>query len=112
MNESVVRTSASLGGRLRQDVPGQAAWGEFVRRFGPLVSRWCRAWQLQEAEAHDVPQTVLLKLADKMRSFAYDPAASFRACFKTLARYAWCNFLEAGRCPGAGTGDSGVLSVL
>jgi RNA polymerase sigma-70 factor (ECF subfamily) len=106
------RTSTTLLERLRQTPADQAAWVEFVRRYGPQVYGWCRRWRLQEADAQDVTQAVLVKLADKMRTFAYDPARSFRALLKTLARYAWCDFLEARRHPGAGSGDSGVLKQL
>jgi RNA polymerase sigma factor (sigma-70 family) len=56
--------------------------------------RWCRRWGLQEADAQDVTQAVLARLAAKMNSFRYDPAGSFRAYLKTLARYAWCDFLK------------------
>jgi RNA polymerase sigma-70 factor (ECF subfamily) len=105
-------TSASLLARLRQEATDQAAWAEFVARYGPQVYRWCRRWQLQETDAQDVTQTVLVKLAEKMRTFSYDPARSFRAYLKTLARYAWCDFLEAHKKPGAGSGDSQVLQLL
>src|SRR5215510_13014898 len=103
---SALQTSASLLARLRQHTIDQAAWAEFVRRYGPLLLGWCRRWGLQEVDAHDVTQTVLVKLVGTMRSFEYDPARSFRAYLRTLARYAWCDFLEACRKPGAGTGDS------
>jgi RNA polymerase sigma-70 factor (ECF subfamily) len=107
-----VDTSTTLLGRLRHDQTDQAAWAEFVRRYGPLVYRWCRRWRLQEADAQDVTQAVLARLADKMRTFVYDPAKSFRAYLKTLARYAWCDFLEASKRPGAGAGGSDVLRLL
>jgi RNA polymerase sigma-70 factor (ECF subfamily) len=110
--DSGLVTSASLLAQLRQEVASQAAWDEFVRRYGPLIHTWCRRWRLQEADVHDVTQTVLVKLADKMRTFAYDPALSFRGYLKTLTRYAWCDFLEAYKRPGAGTGDSEVVLVL
>jgi RNA polymerase sigma-70 factor (ECF subfamily) len=109
---SAEATSTTLLGRLRSNPADQAAWGEFVRRYGPLVYRWCRHWRLQEADAQDVTQTVLVKLAAKMRTFAYDPARSFRAYLKTLARYAWCDFLEESKRPGTGVGGSDVLTVL
>jgi RNA polymerase sigma-70 factor (ECF subfamily) len=109
---SFTSTSASLLAQLRQEVASQAAWDEFVRRYGPLIRTWCRQWRLQEADVHDVTQTVLAKLADKMRTFADDPTLSFRGYLKTLARYAWCDFLEAYKRPGAGTGDSEVLLTL
>jgi RNA polymerase sigma factor (sigma-70 family) len=108
---SPLQTSASLLGRLH-DPADAVAWGEFVRRYGPMVYRWCRHWNLQEADAQDVTQTVLVKLAEKMRSFAYDRSRSFRAYLKTLARYAWCDFLELHKRPGAGSGDSQVLRAL
>jgi RNA polymerase sigma-70 factor (ECF subfamily) len=110
--DSALVTSASLLARLRESRTDQAAWAEFVRRYGPLVYRWCRHWRLQESDAQDVTQAVLVKLAGKMREFSYDPARSFRAYLKTLARYAWCDFLEACRKPGGGSGDTEVLRAL
>jgi RNA polymerase sigma-70 factor (ECF subfamily) len=105
-------TSASLLARLRQDAPDQAAWSEFVRRYGGPIYRWCRKWHLQEADAQDVTQTVLVKLSAKMRTFTYDPARSFRAYLKTLVRYAWCDFLAQRPRAGAGSGDSAVRRAL
>jgi RNA polymerase sigma-70 factor (ECF subfamily) len=90
----------------------QAAWAEFVRRYSKLVHGWCRHWRLSESDAEEVTQAVLVKLSQKMREFSYDPSKSFRAYLKTLARYAWCDFLEAQKRPGAGSGDSEVLEAL
>src|SRR5262249_50291260 len=66
----------------------------------------------QEADAEDVTQAVLVRLSARMRTFAYDPAMSFRAYLRSLARYAWCDFLEARRQPGVGGGGSDVLGLL
>jgi RNA polymerase sigma-70 factor (ECF subfamily) len=107
-----LQTSATLLGRLRKDPADQAAWAEFVRRYAPLIYAWCRHWNLQDADAQDVTQTVLLKLAEKMRTFAYDPARSFRGYVHTLTHYAWCNFLESRRRPDVASGDSEVLEKL
>jgi RNA polymerase sigma factor (sigma-70 family) len=107
------RTSATLLGRLRHDVADQEAWAEFVHRYGPLIYHWCRHWRLQEADAQDVAQIVLAKLAAKLGTFQYDPNQSFRAYVKTLARYAWCDVLASRQDPGAGgSGDSVVLKLL
>ena len=76
---SASSTSATLLERLRQDAADQDAWAHFVRRYGPQIYRWCRRWGLQEADAQDVTQTVLAKLSQKLRTFSYDPARSFRA---------------------------------
>jgi RNA polymerase sigma-70 factor (ECF subfamily) len=110
--DSAFQTSASLLARLGQRETDQEAWSELVRRYGPLIRRWCRRWRLRGADAEEVTQTVLVKLADKMRGFRYDRSRSFRAYLKTLARYAWCDFLEARRRPGGGSGDTGVLRAL
>ena len=113
MNGSfAARTSASLLARLRQETTDQAAWAEFVRRYSRQIYRWCRAWHLQEADAQDVTQTVLLKLAEQLRTFTYDPSQSFRAYLKTLTHRAWCNFLDSRRRLGAGSGDTAVLELL
>jgi RNA polymerase sigma-70 factor (ECF subfamily) len=85
---------------------------EFVRRYGPQVYRWCRHWRLQEADAEEVTQAVLVRLSARMRTFTPDPAKSFRAYLRTVARYAWCDFLEARKQPGAGAGGSDVLELL
>lgn len=105
-------TSTSLLARLRNAPTDQAAWRQFVRRYGGQVHGWCRHWGLQEADAEDVTQTVLLKLADKMRTFKYDPARSFRGWLRTLAHHAWSDFLDARKRPGGGSGDTEVLRLL
>lgn len=99
-------------GRLRDNPVDQAAWEGFVARYAPKILGWCRHWGLQQADAEDVTQSVLVKLAAKMRDFEYDPSRSFRAWLKTLAHHAWTDFVEARGRPGAGTGDSRVLEQL
>jgi RNA polymerase sigma-70 factor (ECF subfamily) len=106
------QTSVSLLGRLRQDPTDQEAWTEFVHRYGPHIFHWCRQHNLQEADAQDVTQTVLVKLAQKMRTFRYDPGRSFWAYVKTLTHYAWCDLLESHRRAVTGSGDSSVLAAL
>ena len=73
------RTSASLIERIRLSDDESDAWREFVDRYGPKIYRWCLHWNLQPADAEDITQIVLLKLAQKMRTFAYDSKRSFRA---------------------------------
>jgi RNA polymerase sigma factor (sigma-70 family) len=111
-NESVFRTSPSLLDRLGKAEADQAAWVDFVQRYGPLILGWCRHWRLQKSDAQEVTQAVLVKLVEKMRTFRYDPTRSFRAYLKTLARYAWCDFVEASKRPGGGSGDTEELKAL
>jgi RNA polymerase sigma factor (sigma-70 family) len=105
-------TSVTLLSRLRHDSGDQAAWGDFVARYGPKILDWCRRWNLQEADAQDVTQEVLLKLNRLMATFVYDPAGSFRAWLKTLAHHAWRDFVVERRRGGMGTGDSQMISLL
>jgi RNA polymerase sigma-70 factor (ECF subfamily) len=106
-------TRITLLGRLRRDPGDQQAWVEFVAQYGPRIYSWCSRWGLQEADAQDVTQNVLLRLAQKMRDFSYDPSRSFRAWLKTLAQRTWSDFLESRkRAGGTGSGDSEVLHLL
>jgi RNA polymerase sigma-70 factor (ECF subfamily) len=110
--DSGSQTSSTLLGKLRHDPRDQAAWEEFVERYGPQIYGWGRKWGLQDADAHDVTQDVLVKLAEKMRGFTYDRAGSFRGWLKTLAYHAWSDFLTGRQRPGAGSGDSQIVTLL
>src|SRR5437763_15688962 len=105
-------TRITLLGRLRRDPTNQAAWAEFVDHYGARIYAWCRKWGLQEADAQDVTQNVLLKLARKMGEFTYDPSRSFRAWLKTLTHHAWSDFLESRARPALGSGDSQQADLL
>jgi RNA polymerase sigma-70 factor (ECF subfamily) len=98
-------TRVTLLARLRQNPADQAAWDEFVECYGRHIYRWCRQWQLQDADAEDVTQDILVKLAQKLRTFAYDPAGSFRGWLKTVAHHAWRDFADSRRARSA-PGDS------
>ena len=87
------QTRVSLLLRLKSHPQDQAAWLEFVRRYEPRLREWCQHWRLQEADAQDVTQTVLLQLMTKLQSFEYDPTRSFRAWLKTLTHHAWQDLL-------------------
>jgi RNA polymerase sigma factor (sigma-70 family) len=103
-------TSPTLLSRLRRAPQDQCAWQDFVGRYGGMVARWCRQWGLQNADAEDVSQNVLLELSRQMSRFRYDPSGSFRGWLKTISYRAWCDFLDRRRV--VGTGDSNVLQVL
>ena len=104
-------TSATLLARLGQVPPDQAAWAQFTERYGRKIYAWCRRWNLQEADAEDLTQDVLLKLAEKMQTFVYDPTKSFRAWLKTVARHAWSDSWS-GRKAAIGAGGSQALELL
>lgn len=97
-------TSISLLQRLREAPADHAAWEEFVRRYGGRIRDWGRRWGLQEADAHDVSQDVLLKLVRAMQTFRYDPARRFRGWLKTVTHNAWQD-LARGRRPALADDD-------
>jgi RNA polymerase sigma-70 factor (ECF subfamily) len=109
---SMPTTRVTLLGRLRQDPTDQAAWDVFVERYGRHIYRWCRRWKLQDADAEDVTQDILMKLARKLRDFAYDPSRSFRGWLKTLAHHAWRDFVDSTRRAQAAAGDARVWELL
>ena len=104
-------TSATLLARLRQVPADQAAWAQFAERYGRKIYAWCRTWNLQGADAEDLTQDVLLKLAEKMQTFEYDPTKSFRGWLKTVARHAWSDSWSSRKAAVA-AGGSQALEML
>ena len=109
---SGMRTHASLLGRLRAQPTDQAAWKEFVVRYGPRIYDWCVKWRLQPSDAQDVTQNVLLRLSERMNTFTYDPSLSFRAWLKTLTNHALSNFVGSHKNGVLGGGDSAMFDRL
>ena len=112
LDDDPLKTSPTLLGRLRRDPKDQAAWSEFVARYGPRILQWCRGWGLQESDAQDVTQDVLLKLNRLMATFVYDSSGSFRGWLKTLSHHAWRDLAAERRRAGAGGGDGPILELL
>jgi RNA polymerase sigma-70 factor (ECF subfamily) len=83
--------------RIQQTPSDQAAWAEFVTRYGWRIERWCREWGLQEADCKDVAQTVLMKLLKAMQCSRYDPSQKFRAWLKTITHHAWQDLVRGRR---------------
>jgi RNA polymerase sigma-70 factor (ECF subfamily) len=99
------KTSPTLLGRLAVAPPDQAAWNEFVGRYGPSILLWCRAHGLQEADMLDASQSVLTKLSVQLRRFRYDPSRSFRGWIRSVVRGAVRDALADRRLVGTGTTD-------
>ncbi len=97
-NAMLPTTCVTLLTLLRQDPSDQAGWDKFVERYGRHIYRWCRQWKLQDADAEDLTQDILVKLTQKLRAFAYDPSRSFRGWLKTVAHHAWRDFDVSRRC--------------
>ena len=110
--DTLPTTRVLLLGRLRRTPSDQAGWDEFVERYGRHIYRWCRRWKLQDADAEDLTQIILMKLSQELREFAYDPSRSFRGWLKTVAFHAWRDFEDRRRrAQAAGVGMDLALSL-
>ena len=77
-------TRISLMARLGGSERDAAAWDEFVRLYAPHVIQWCRGHGLQETDAHDVSQDVLLRFFRQAATFRYDPEKTLRGYLRRM----------------------------
>jgi RNA polymerase sigma-70 factor (ECF subfamily) len=111
-NATLPSTRINLLTRLGQDPLDQAGWDEFVERYGRHIYLWCRHWRLQDADAEDVTQDILVKLTQKLRDFAYDPSRSFRGWLRTVAHHAWRDFVDSRRYAQRASGDHQAQELM
>ncbi len=108
---STPETRASLLIRVR-DPADQAAWQEFVEIYRPVILRLARQKGMQEADADDVAQDVLVAVARAVEGREHDPKrAKFRTWLGRVAHNAILNALSRGK-PDRGSGDPALLAVL
>ena len=108
---STPETRASLLIRVR-DPADQAAWHEFVEIYRPVILRLARQKGMQEADAEDVAQQVLVAVAKAVEQRGHDPKrAKFRTWLGHVAHNAILNALTRGKLD-RGSGDSALLALL
>ncbi len=102
----VPETRPSLLLRLR-DVRDQQAWSTFLEIYQPLIYRVIRQRRVQDADAREVTQEVLLAVANSIDQWEADPQrGTFRGWLTTITRNLVVNFLiKQSRHP-RGSGDS------
>jgi RNA polymerase sigma-70 factor (ECF subfamily) len=84
--KSSPETRYTLIGKLR-DPKDAEAWAEFTSIYQPLIFRICRARGLQHADATDVTQEVLAKIADVIDRFDHTAeGANFRGWLYRVTR--------------------------
>ena len=94
MSPQAPSTHPSLIVRLAQVPEDRDSWQQFVFRYGETLLLWCRQHGLQEADAKDVCQEVLLRIARQMRSQRHEPIVSFRGWLRAIVHGAWCDWVE------------------
>ena len=81
-------TSESLLKKLGQSREDPAAWSRFVEVYGLQIVQWCRSYGLQDADAQDLAQDVLVRFWRQARNFHYKPGKYFRGYLHKVARTA------------------------
>ncbi len=104
-------TRASLLIRLK-DRADQEAWQEFMEIYRPLICRLARHKGLQDADAEDLAQQVLISVARAIDRWQDDPArARFRTWLARIARNLLVNMVTRGP-PDRGSGDTQIQDLL
>jgi RNA polymerase sigma factor (sigma-70 family) len=55
-----------------------SAWCDFFGSYDSLIRSWCRGYDLDDDTRDDLCQQIWVELADRMRSYQYDPGRTFR----------------------------------
>ncbi len=109
-------TRPSLMLRLR-DPQDQQAWTQFVSIYEPLVLRMLRQRGLQDADARDVTQQVILAVTQAVDDWQPDGReASFRRWLFTISRNLSLKFIQRGesacRAGRRGVGGPDMMDLL
>jgi len=98
-------TRITLLARLRQEGDAQA-WTTFVDLYTPLVFRYCRNRNLQDADARDVAQQVLAAVHRFIGKFEYDrEKGRFRNWLGAVTAHEISRYQRKERRPGKGAGE-------
>jgi RNA polymerase sigma factor (sigma-70 family) len=93
-DESALRTRPSLLIRIRDGADAES-WRTFVTIYAPIVYRYACRRGLQDADAADLTQEVMGKVARAIRTFEYCPERGrFRDWLLTIARQRVAQFHE------------------
>jgi RNA polymerase sigma factor (sigma-70 family) len=87
------KTSRTLLGQV-SDWGDDGAWARFREKYDPLLRRWCRGHGLDDDSIDEVCQRVWIELADRMKSFQYDPNRTFRGWLRRLCESRIVDFLR------------------
>ena len=89
-------TRHSLLRRLH-DRTDAAAWSEFCTIYEPVIYRFARRFHLQDADAREISQEVLLVVSRKVEAFDTQANGRFRGWLAKIARHATIDLLRKRR---------------
>ena len=94
-----------------QDPTNQEAWDAFTQIYRPVVYRLARGRGLQDADADDLTQQVLMSVARAIPDWQRQPNTRFRHWLSRIARNAILNALTRNR-QQVGVGGSDFLKSI
>ena len=112
LEKSNSTTSLSMLSRICKPMCDEEAWREFVLRYGKQIYEWCLNRRLQPADAEDVTQNVLIRMAKYLRTFEYDRNRSFRGWLRRSTENAISDFLKDKAKRSVEDGGSEILNLL
>ena len=88
-------TSLSLLNRLQQS-PEAETWSRLVELYAPLIRTWLRRYDVQDSDADDLAQDVLIAVSKDVKKFEHggNPGA-FRGWMKAILVNRLRNFWRA-----------------
>jgi len=106
------KTRVSLILRLSQPADAEA-WEEFCKIYLPVIFRIAKARGLQDADAHDVSQNVLVRVARSVKNWSPDDKrGSFGAWLGTIARNLLIDFVRSPQNKHQTAGGSEIERLL
>ena len=104
-------TNESLLFQIR-DAEDTAAWDRFVAAYRPAVYRFARRRGLQDAEAEDLAQQVMISVSRAIGSWQKEPKrGTFRSWLLRIARNAVVNAISRSKLDAAQGGSSVVQQL-
>ena len=76
------------------DWENHPAWVRFMGCYDPLLRKWCRGYGLDDDSIDEVCQRIWIELADRMRTFRYDPNRTFRGRLRQVCASRVVDFLR------------------
>lgn len=105
-------TSLSLLERLQAD-PKDAAWGNLVEIYTPLIQNWLRRHQVKEADSDDISQEVLAVVIRRLPEFEHNRReGAFRNWLRTITVNCLRDFWRSRKHRPTATGDSDFQELL
>jgi len=106
------QTRSSLLLRIRDPSDGDA-WSEFAGIYTPLIHRYCQRRGLQDADAADVAQEVMLAVSGAIGRFELKPIkGSFRSWLFKITHNTFADFLDRRNRGPQGGGGSTVRRIV